>query len=85
MRITRKSEKKIRFAELKVGETFIEDDEVFIKCRYEGENIFCPRCDEQIDIVEELEYLAVMLSTGELWNFESYSMVTKIECEVIEI
>lgn len=85
MKVTRKSEKRVRFAELKVGEVFVEDDEVFIKCRYEGENIFCPRCDEQVDIVNELEHLAVTLSTGELWNFESYNMVTRIECEVVEI
>lgn len=85
MKITRKSEKTVRFMDLKVGETFIDDEEIFIKCRYEGENIFCPRCDEQIDVDDELPGLALMLSTGELWNFESHNTVVKIECEVVEI
>lgn len=85
MRITRKTEKKVRFGELKVGETFIEDDEIFVKCRYEGESLYCPRCDECIVIEDELGDFAVMLSTGELWNFEAHNMVTRIECEVVEI
>ena len=85
MRVTRKSEKKVRFMDLKVGDTFIDDDEIFIKCRYEGENIFCPRCDEQINIDDEMPCLALMLSTGELWTFQDYSMIVKIECEVVEL
>ena len=85
MRVTRKSENKVRFSDVKMGETFIDDGEIFVKCRYEGESIYCPRCDECIVVEEETGELAVMLSTGELWNFESYTMVTRIECEVVEI
>ena len=52
--------------DLKVGDTFVDTDEVFIKCRYVGENIVCPRCNEMIDTDDEMSNLALMLSTGEL-------------------
>lgn len=54
-------------------------------CRYVGDVIECPHCDEEISIDEEIRYLAVMLSNGELYDFEYYTEVELTECEVVEI
>lgn len=85
MKITRKTNKTVPIRQIEVGQTFIEDDEIFLMCRYEGEGITCPRCSEDISINEEIAYLAVMLSTGELFNFHPYDAVTLVECEVVEM
>lgn len=85
MKITRKTGRDVMINQVKVGQTFIEDNEIFLMCRYEGDDICCPRCDEDIAINDEVAYLAVMLSTGEIYDFQSYNEVTLVECEVIEI
>lgn len=85
MKITRKTDKTVPIHQIKVGQTFIEDNEIFLMCHYDGDDIICPRCSEDISINEEIAYLAVMLSTGELFNFHPYDSVTLVECEVVEI
>lgn len=85
MKIRRKESKLVSISEIKKGQTFIEDNEIFMMCHYLGDVIECPRCDEEISINEEIKYLAVMLSTGELFDFEYYTEVELTECEVVEI
>lgn len=85
MKITRKKSKLVNISEVKIGQTFIEDNEIFMMCRYVGDVIECPHCDEEISIDEEIRYLAVMLSNGELYDFEYYTEVELTECEVVEI
>lgn len=85
MEIKRKTDRTVSIHQIKVGQTFIEENEIFLMCRYEGDGITCPRCSEDISINEEIAYLAVMLSTGELFNFHPYDAVTLVECEVVEM
>lgn len=85
MKIKRKESKLISISEIKIGQTFIEDDEIFMMCKYLGDVIECPRCDSEISIDREIKYLAVLLSNGELYDFEYYAMVEPTECEVVEI
>lgn len=85
MKITRKTGKNVRINQIELGQTFIEDDEIFLMCRYEGDSVYCPHCNEDITVSDEVEYLAVMLSSGEIFNFYPYNEVTLIECEVVEI
>lgn len=85
MKTRRKKSKLVNISEVKIGQTFVEDNEIFMMCRYVGDVIECPYCDEIISIDKEIRYLAVMLSNGELYNFEYYTEVELIECEVVEI
>lgn len=85
MKITRKKSKLVSISEIRVGQTFIEDDEIFMMCKYFGDAIECPHCDAEILVDKEIRYPAVMLSNGELFDFEYYAMVEPIECEVVEI
>lgn len=85
MKIIRKETNLVRVSTIKVGQTFIEEDEIFMMCQYVGNVIECPRCEEEISISEEVRYLAVMLSNGELFDFEPFAEVELVECEVIEI
>lgn len=84
MKITRKTGKKVLINQIELGQTFIEDDEIFLMCRYEGGDICCPRCDASITISDEVAYFAVMLSSGEIFIFSPYDEVMLVECEVIE-
>lgn len=85
MKITRKKSNLVSISEIKIGQTFIEDNEIFMMCKYFGDAIECPYCDSEISIDNEIRYLAVMLSNGELYDFEYYTEVEPIECEVVEI
>lgn len=84
MNIKRKKVKNLQVRELKIGQTFVEDGEVFMRVRFE-EALYCHNCDEDIDIGQEFQCLAVELRTGEIYDFESYSIVEPIDCEVVEI
>ena len=84
MNIKRKRATSVRVGDLKIGQTFVEDEAVFMRVRFE-EALYCHNCDEDIDIGQEFQCLAVELRTGEIYDFESYSIVEPIECEVVEI
>ena len=64
-----------------IGGTFIDDDEVYMICRYEGDDIYCPRCDEEISVSDQVGYLAVSLSSGDIYNFSPSLYVTPVNCE----
>ena len=85
MKITRRTGKKVAINQVEAGQTFICEGDIYIMCRYEGDDICCPRCDENIAISEEIECLAVNLSSGAIYNFYYYTEVTLTECEVVEI
>jgi hypothetical protein len=85
MNIKRKRNKETFIRELSIGQTFIEEGEVFMFVRYEGTDIECPRCSEYIDPNQEMPYMAVSLATGEIYDFEPHAIVTIIECEVVEV
>ena len=85
MKVTRKRNKETFIRELSIGQTFVDDGEVFMLVRYEGTDIECPHCGEYIDPSQEMPYMAVLLATGEVYDFEPHSTVTIIECEVVEV
>ena len=81
MKVVTNKKDKMPIHSIKVGQTFIDDDEIFMVCRYEGDDIYCPRCDEDISISDSVEYLAVSLTSGEIYNFAFNTQVTPIDCE----
>lgn len=85
MKVTRKNREEKTIKELPTGTVFIEDNTVFMKVHYEGYDIECPRCGEEIDLNRNLSCLGVALETGELFDFEPYAVVEVINCEVTEI
>lgn len=84
MNIKRKKSKNVQVRELKIGQTFVEDNEVYMRVRIEEET-YCPNCDEEIDMGNVWTCLAVDLKTGEVFSFEPYAYIETIECEVVEI
>ena len=84
MNIKRKKVKNLQVRELKIGQTFVEDGEVYMRVRIEEET-YCPNCDEEIDLGNVWTCLAVELRTGDVYSFEPYAYVETIECEVVEI
>lgn len=84
MNIKRKKVKNLQVRELKIGQTFVEDGEVYMRVRFE-EEAYCPNCDEEIDMGNVWTCIAVELKTGDIYSFEPYAYVETIECEVVEI
>ena len=83
MKIVNKSMEKVSIRDVKVGDTFLDDDGLWMRIRYEGDDIACPRCDEDIAISDHIDYMAVNLETGEVYNLGGYETVTLVECEAI--
>lgn len=85
MKVTRKNREEKKIKELPIGTVFIEEDTVYMKVRYDGCDIECPRCSEEIDLSRKLSCLAVALETGDLFDFDPYATVEIITCEVVEV
>ncbi len=83
MKIVNKTMEKVSIRDVKIGETFLDDDGLWMRVRYEGDDIDCPRCDECISISDSINFMAVNLETGELYNLGGYETVTLVECEAI--
>ena len=81
MKIVNKTMEKVSIRDVKIGETFLDDDGLWMRIRYEGDDIDCPRCDECISISDSINFMAVNLETGEVYNLGGYETVTLVECE----
>jgi hypothetical protein len=81
MKVVTNKKDTVSIRDIGIGGTFIDDDEVFMICRYEGDDIYCPRCDEEISIGDQVGYLAVSLVSGDIYNFASNVYVTPVDCE----
>lgn len=81
MKVITNKKDTVSIRDIEMGGTFIDDDEVYMLCRYEGDDIYCPRCDEEISVNDQVGYLAVSLGSGDIYNFASNVYVTPVDCE----
>lgn len=82
MKIINKEKEKIFIRSLEIGDTFIYDHELYMLCKYCGTIIYCPRCEQSIDISEEIYCMAVCLADGEIYDFTAGTNVLPVECEL---
>ena len=72
------------FKDLKAGQTFRLNGEIFMKVELEGD-IECPRCKEKPFETDAKFYFAVNIVSGGMIAELSQTQVEVIECEVNEI
>ena len=85
MVVKSKERKEIFFKDIKVGQVFREDDDIYMKVRLEDDYICCPRCDEDIHINDETSgYFGVDLESGLVYEFDIHSTVEPIQGYFIE-
>lgn len=83
MKIINKQKEKTIIGSLKIGDTFIYDHELYMFCEYYGDDIYCPRCEESINISEEIYCMAVCLADGKIYDFTAGTEVLPVECELM--
>lgn len=84
MKVSRKTKEDVFVKDVNFGEVFCEDGRLFLRCRYEDEELECDVCNASMDINDYVDCLAVDLINGGIYNFEPHACVTIVDCEVIE-
>lgn len=84
MKITRKNRVvSTTVKDVKDGQVFEHCSELYMKVYDADTEIYCPVCDEAIDLSEINFFLAVNLADGGLYSFSPAEEVIIKECEVI--
>lgn len=84
MKITRKNKVvTTTIREVKDGQVFEYSNELYMKVYDADTEIYCPNCDELIDLNNFNTFLAVNLADGGLYDFSPAEEVIIKECEVI--
>lgn len=84
MIVKTKERKENFFKDIKVGQVFKGDYELFMKISFDDDFIVCPQCGEGIYAEKELGGIAVHLETGNIYKFNNCDSVEIVTGSFIE-